>query len=192
MGANKKKMATPIKGVESIEIFPISADGKMPTSGGMKIQDIQDESVNINIPNLETIKEYVEDKDGVRYVFAGRTEGITVASNSIDVNGEIAAKLTGGTWTPGATGKEEFGEFAAPAKQDIVYLAIKITSKPFMGKKMVFNVVNMAVSFGTPGPLTGKGMFAIGFTGESQTPVNAAGIAQSPWGWKIEEVLPEG
>src|SRR5690606_17807088 len=123
-------MATPVKGVESIEIFPISADGSMPTTGGTKFIDVQDESVTFNIPPVEKIKVRVEDVDGVRYVLPGETDGATFAANSIDIAGPIAAMLTGGTWTPGAVGKEEFGSFAAPVNQDIAHLAIKFTSRP--------------------------------------------------------------
>jgi len=185
-------MATPVKGVESIEIFPISGDGSMPTTGGTVIIDIQDESVTFDIPPVEKIKVRVEDKDGVRYVLPGETDGPTFAANSIDIAGEVAAMLTGGTWTPGETGKEEFGSFDAPTDQDIKHLAIKFTSRPFMGKKFILNIPVAAITFNFSGSFTRGDFVAIGFEGEATTPVDASGNAVSPWGWKIEEVIPAG
>ena len=127
-------MATPIKGVESIELFPITTTGLMPT----------------------------------------------------------AAQLTGGIWTPGPVGKLEFGSFAAPIDQLVVNLAVKFTSAPFMGKKMVLNIVNMAIVFNFAGAFTRGAFVAMGFSGESMAAVDEANVAKSPWGWKIEEVLPAG
>lgn len=185
-------MATPVKGVESIEIFPISVDGSMPTAGGTKIYDIQDESVTFNVPPLERIRVRVEDKSGVRYVLPGETDGVTFTANSIDIAGPVAAKLTGGIWTPGGTGKEEFGTYAAPVYQDIVNLAIKFTSQVFMGKKFELSIPVAAITFNFAGAFTRGSFVAIGFEGESTTPVNSSGVALSPWGWKIVEVLPAG
>lgn len=185
-------MATPVKGVESIEIFPISADGSMPTTGGTRIYDIQDESVTFDVPALETIKIRVEDVSGVRYVLPGDTDGVTFAANSINISGPVIAMLTGGIWTPGAVGKEDFGSFAAPVNQDVVHLAIKFVSQPFMGKKFELNIPVAAAVFNFAGAFTRGDFVAIGFTGEATTPMNEAGEAQSPWGYRIVEVLPAG
>lgn len=182
-------MATPVKGVESIEIFPMSADGSMPSTGGTRIYDIEDESVTFEVPALETIKVRVEDVSGVRYALPGDTDGVTFSANSINIDGAIAAMLTGGTWTPG-TG--ELGAFAAPVDQEVVHLAIRFTSRAFMGKKFVLNIPAAAITFNFSGAFTRGSFVAIGFTGEATTPVNEAGVAQSPWGYQIVAALPAG
>lgn len=175
-------MATPVKGVESIEIADVLSTGLMPATGFTKIRDIQDNSVTLNIPALETENYTVEDVDGTRFVLGTSQDGAEFTANSVDIDGAIVEELAGGTWD------DVTQEYQAPVQANIVNKAIKFTSRPFMGKKFVLNIPNAAIAFNFSGEFTKGDLVAIGFTGTAQVPTNEAGEPQPPWSFKIETV----
>jgi len=177
-------MATPVTGIQSLEFADIMADGSMPTTGFTSIIDIAMETLTFNVPEQVTNDIRVEDKPGVRYVLPGETDPVTLAAQSIDVDGAIAAALTGGTWDAGTQ------TFDAPADNIIVYKACRVTSIPFMGKQFQLYIRQAAVSINIPNVLTKNGMLSIGFNARSITPVDGSGNAVSPWGWQIINVPP--
>lgn len=173
-----------VTGVESVELAPIGLNGAMPTTGWVKIVDIEDDSVTFNVPPLEKIKIRVEDKGGVRYVLPGDTDGATFAFKSIDVSGDKAALLLDGDWD---NAKQEYNY---PANPDIVHLAVRFTSKPFQGKKFQLSIPVAAGTAGVSNNFSRKGFVALSYSGEATTPANAAGEAMSPWGFKFIDVVP--
>lgn len=174
-----------VTGVESVEFAPMSANGVMPTTGWVKIQDIEDNSVSLNIPPIETIEIRVEDKNGVRWVLEGDTPPAVFAGNSLDLAIDKANLLFKGEITEDAT------EFTAPLG-GIVYLAMRLTSKPFQGKKFQWSAPAGAIAAGFTNNVTRQGMLAMSFSGSATTPVDAAGEAVSPWGYKFIDALPAG
>ena len=172
-------MSQAVTGVESVEFAPIGANGAMPTTGWVKIVDIEDDSVSFTVPPLEKIKVRVEDKGGVRFVLPGDTDGATFAVKSIDMAGDKAALLTGGDWD------EATQAYDYPANPDIVQLALRFTSKAFQGKKFQLSIPVAAGNAGIANNLSRKGFVALSYTGEATTPSNAAGEAVSPWGYKF-------
>lgn len=176
-------MATPVKGVEKIEIATPLATGLMPTTGYTTIVDIQDGSVTFDVPALETQEYTVEDVDGARYVLGTNQAGAAFTCNSVDINGAVVAQLAGGTWTSATN------TYAAPVQSNIVNLAIRFTSRPFDGKKFVLSIPKAAIAFNFSGAFTKDDLVAIGFTGTAQVPTNESGVSQSPWGFKVETVV---
>lgn len=168
-----------VNGVESIELAPIGVNGAMPTTGWVKIVDIEDDSVSFAVPPLEKIKIRVEDKGGVRYVLPGETDGAKFSFKSIDIDGPKAALLLGGSWD--ATAKE----FDYPANPGIIQLAVRFTSLPFGGQKFQLSIPVAAGNAGIANNFTKKGFVALSYEGEATTPANAAGEAMSPWGFKF-------
>lgn len=177
-------MSQAVTGVESVEFAPMGANGAMPTTGWVKIVDIEDGSVTFTVPPLATTKFRVEDKGGVRFVLPGDTDGATFAIKSLDMDGAKAALLTGGSWD--ATSQE----YDYPANPEIVYLAIRFTSAPFEGKKFQLSIPAAAGSAGVANNLTKKGFVALSYSGEATTPSDASGVAVSPWGYKFINVVP--
>jgi hypothetical protein len=172
-------MSVAVTGVESVEFAPIGANGAMPTTGWVKIVDIEDDSVSFTVPPLEKTKFRVEDKGGVRFVLPGDTDGASFAVKSIDMDGAKAALLMGGDWDA----VEQ--EYNYPANPDIVQLAIRFTSKPFEGKKFQLSIPVGAGNAGIANNLTRKGFVALSYSGEATTPSDASGNAVSPWGYKF-------
>jgi len=168
-----------VTGVESIELAPIGANGAMPTTGWVKIVDIEDDSVSFTVPPLEKVKIRVEDKGGVRYVLPGDTDGATFAFKSIDIDGAKAAILFGGVWTVATK------EYAYPANPDTINLAVRFTSKPFMGNKFQLSIPVASGNAGLANNLTRKGFLSVSYSGEATTPADASGNAMSPWGFKF-------
>jgi len=168
-----------VSGVESIELAPIGLNGAMPTTGWVKIVDIEDDSVSFTVPPLEKVKFRVEDKGGVRYVLPGDTDGATFAFKSIDIDGPKAVILFGGAWD--ATAKE----YTYPANPGIVNLAVRFTSKPFQGQKFQLSIPVAAGNAGLANNLSRKGFLSISYSGEATTPADATGAAVSPWGFKF-------
>jgi len=83
-------------------------------------------------------------------------------------------------------------EFNALGRK-IHYLAIRLISKPFQGKKMVWVASAAALSAGFKNNLGRAGFLALSFTGKTTTPIDATGNQVSPWGYKFVDVaLPEG
>lgn len=177
-----------VTGVESIELAPIGVDGAMPTTGYVKIVDIEMDSVNMTIPPLEKVRIRVEDKSGVRWVLPGETDPPTFAANSLDLSIDKANLLFKGEISTGAT------EFKAPTNESIQYLAIRFTSKPFDGKKFVLEIPVAAISAGIVNNFTKSGFVALSLSGDATTPSDATGAAVSPYGFKFVDVteIPEG
>jgi len=172
-------MSQAVTGVESVEFAPIGLNGAMPSTGWVKVVDIEDDSVSFTVPPLEKIKVRVEDKGGVRFVLPGDTDGATFAVKSIDVAGDKAALFMGGTWDVTAQ------EYHYPANPDILYLAVRFTSKPFQGKKFQLTIPVAAGTGGIANNLSRKGFVALSYSGEATTPSDASGAAVSPWGYKF-------
>lgn len=179
-----------VTGVESIELAPIGVNGAMPSSGWIKIVDIEMDSVNMNIPPLEKVRVRVEDKSGIRWVLPGETDPPTFAANSLNMAIDAANLLFKGLVTTSAT------EFKAPTTDEIHYLAIRFTSKPFEGKKFVLEIPVAAISAGIVNNFTKTGFVALSFSGDATTPSDASGNAVSAYGFKFENVppveIPEG
>lgn len=177
-------MPTPVTGVESVELAPMGVNGAMPTTGWIKIVDIEDESVSFTVPPLEKIKVRVEDKSGIRFVLPGETDGASFVANSLDLSADKAAILFKGVFNGSPT------EFNAPTVDEIVSLAIRFTSKAYQGKKFQLSIPAAAVTAGIVNNFTKTGFVALSMEGEATTPVDAAGAAVSPWGYKFLEVTP--
>lgn len=176
-------MAVPVKGVESIEIAEVLPTGLMPTTGFTKIIDIQNESVTFEVPALEVNEYTVEDVDGARYVLGTDQAGATFTANSVNIDGAVVEDLAGGTWDSGT------GTYQAPAQSNVVSKAIRFTSRPFEGKKFILNIPKASIAFNFSGSFTKGDLVAIGFTGTATVPTNEAGEPQSPWGFKIVDVI---
>lgn len=172
-------MPQAVSGVESIELAPRGLNGAMPTTGWVKIVDIEDGSASFSVPPLETIKVRVEDKGGVRYILPGDTDGATFAFNSIDISGDKVALLLGGAWDAATK------TYTHPAFPDVVSLALRFTSKAFEGQKFQLSIPAAAGTAGFANSLTRTGFLALSYSGEATTPSNAAGEAMSPWGFKF-------
>jgi len=172
-------MSQAVTGVESVELAPIGVNGAMPTTGWVKIVDIEDDSVSFTVPPLEKIKIRVEDKGGVRFVLPGDTDGATFVVKSLDIAGDKAALLLGGNWDAATEAYDH------PANPDIVHLAVRFTSKAFQGKKFQLSIPVAAGAAGLANNLSRKGFLALSYSGEATTPSNAAGEAVSPWGFKF-------
>lgn len=168
-----------VTGVESIELAPIGLNGAMPTTGWVKIVDIEDDSVSFTVPPLEKIKIRVEDKGGVRYVLPGDTDGASFVFKSIDISGDKAKLLFGGEWD--AVTKE----YNYPANPGIINLAVRFTSQPWEGQKFQLSIPVAAGSVGLANNFTKKGFVAFSYNGEATTPADAQGEAVSPWGFKF-------
>ncbi|QEL01575.1 hypothetical protein FKG96_12410 [Olivibacter sp. LS-1] len=174
-----------VTGIESMEFALMAANGAMPTTGWVKVDDIEMGSVNLNIPPLEKVRVRVEDKAGVRWVLPGETDPPTVVGNSLNLKVDNANLLFKGEITTGET------EFKASASDEaIYYLAFRLTSKPFEGQKFVFEAPALAMSAGFTNPLTKTGFLALNFSGDVTTPSDASGNAVSPWGYKFVAANP--
>lgn len=175
-----------VTGVESLEFAPMGENGAIPTTGWKKIKDIEDGGITLTIPELTTIDIRVEDVSGIRFVIPGDEEPASIAGASLDLSIDNANLLFNGTVTTDAV------EFNALDRK-IHYLAVRLTSKPFQGKKMVWVAPAAALSAGFKNNLGRAGFLALSFTGKTTTPLNAVGEQVSPWGYKyIDVVLPEG
>jgi len=177
-------MPTPVTGVESLEYAPINADGTMPTTGFKKIVDIRDGSLAITVPEVTTNDIRVEDKTGIRFVLPGDTDPASIAASSLDIDGEKAADLFGGTWDAATQ------TFLYPPQPEIKHYAWRVTSKPYQGKKFQLFIPVGAVTAGFPDPLTRTDMFAMSFTARSTTPDDGNGNPMSPWGFRYINVPP--
>lgn len=176
-----------VTGVESIELAPVGANGAMPTTGYVKIVDIEMNTVSMNIPAIEKVRIRVEDKSGVRWVLPGETDPPTFSANSLDMSIDNANLLFKGEVTSGAT------EFKAPTEESIHSLAIRFTSKPFEGKKFVMEIPVAAISAGIVNNFTKGGFVSLSLAGDATTASDADGNAVSPWGYKfVNATLPEG
>lgn len=173
-----------VTGVESVEFALMGLNGAMPTTGWVKILDIEDNSISLNVPPLETVDIRVEDKSGIRWVLEGDTDPATFAGKSLDLTIDKANLMFTGKVTTGAT------EFNYPANAGVVYLAMRLTSKPFLGQKFQWSAPAGAISPGIENNLTRAGMLALSFSGKATTPVDATGAAVSPWGYKFITVPP--
>lgn len=178
-----------VTGVESLEFAPMGANGALPTTGWIKIKDIEDGGIALNIPELATLDVRVEDVSGIRFVLPGDEDPASIAGASLDLEIDKANLLFKGDVT---TGEAEFEAL----DRKIHYLAVRLTSKPFQGKKMVWVARAVAISAGFKNNLGRAGFLALSFTGKATTPLNAAGEQVSPWGYKFVDatapVLPEG
>lgn len=179
-------MATPVKGVESVEIADVLPTGLMPTAGFVKIIDIQNDSVTFEVPAIETTDYTVEDIDGTRYVLGTDQAGANFTANSVDINGAVIADLAGGTWDVATK------VYNYPTQVNIIKKAIRFTSRPFDGQKMVLSIPSASIAFNFNGSFTKGDLVAIGFTGTATVPTNEAGEVQSPWSIKFEAALPSG
>ena len=168
-----------VTGVESVELAPIGLNGAMPTTGWIKINDVEDGSVSFTVPPLEKIRVRVEDKGGVRFVLPGDTDGATFAVRSLEIAGDKLALIWGGAWNAATESYDH------PAFPDIIHLAVRFTSKVFQGKKFQLSIPVAAGSGGFANAIGRAGFLAISYEGEATTPVNASGVAQSPWGFKF-------
>lgn len=166
-----------VTGIEKIEFAPMGINGEMPSTGWVTIHDIEDNSVSLNIPALETIEIRVEDKAGVRWVLPGDTPPATFAGNSLDLSIKNAELLFKGVTTGNGT------TFSAATEDKVVYLAMRLTSKIFQGKQMQWSAPAGAITAGFTNNVTRAGMLAMSFSGAATTPVDASGEAVSPWGY---------
>lgn len=177
-----------VTGVESLEFAPMSADGAIPTTGWVKIVDIEDGGIALTIPELTTVDVRVEDVSGIRFVLPGDEEPATIVGASLDLKIDKANFLFKKEVTTDAT------EFKAPTDRKIHYFAVRLTSKSFQGQKFQWIAPGIALSTGFKNNLGRAGFLALSFTGKTTTLVDALGKPVSPWGYKfIEDTeLPEG
>jgi hypothetical protein len=169
----------PVKGVESIEFAPVSADGTLPTTGWVKFTDIEEGSVSFNIPEPALTKVRVEDKPGTWAIVGEEGDGASVTGKSLNLDPKIADLLFKGIAASTATTK-----FEAPVDPTVnVQLAVRVTSRPRLGFKMVFVILNGAVVARIENPLTktGADFLALGFTAEATSVTDADGDIVSPW-----------
>lgn len=168
-----------VTGVESVELAPIGLNGALPTTGWVKINDIEDGSVSFTVPPLERIRIRVEDKAGVRHVLPGDTDGATFAMNSIEIAGDKAALILGGAWDTATK------TYSHPAFPKIIQLALRFTSQAYGGEKFQLSIPVAAGNGGFANNIGRAGFLALSYEGEAITPVDAAGVALSPWGFKF-------
>lgn len=176
-------MATPITGIEKIRLAPIGVNGAMPTTEFVDFVDIADGSVSFSVPPVEKNRIRVEDSAGVRYVLPGDTDPPVLSAASIDIDGAMAALLSGGAWN--STTKV----FSAPTTDELVYLAVEVTTKAFQGKQMVLEIPVAAVNFGFTENLTRTGFLQMSFEAEATTPVDGTGAAVPPYTFEIVTVV---
>lgn len=176
-------MATPITGIEKIRLAPIGVDGAMPTTGFVDFVDVADGSVSFSVPPVEKTRIRVEDVAGVRYVLPGDTDPAVLSAASIDIDGEIAQMLSGGVWN------DTTKVFTAPTTDELVYLAVELTTKAYMGKQMVLSIPVAAVNFGFTENLTRTGFLQMSFEAEATTPVTALGVSVPPYSFEIVTVV---
>jgi len=175
-----------VTGVESVEFAPMGANGAMPTTGWIKITDIEDGGITLNIPDLATVDVRVEDVSGIRFVLPGDEEPASFSGASLEMKIDQANLLFLGKVTTDAT------EFNALDRK-VHYLASRITSKPFQGKQMQWVAPAAAITSGFKNNLGRAGFLAMSFNGKTTTPKDATGKPVSPWGYKfIDATLPEG
>ncbi len=175
-----------VKGVESIEFAPVSADGSMPTTGYVKIVDIEDGSVSFNIPEPNLTKIFVEDKSGVWDIVGEEGDGASVTGKSLDLDPKKADLLFKGLTASTAT-----DTFEAPINSaNVVNLALRVTSQPRRGFKLVFNIPNASVVARIENAMTksGSDFMALGFTAEATAVVDGTGNQLPPWSYKKEAV----
>ncbi len=153
-----------VKGVESIELAPVGANGALPTTGWVKFEDIEDGSVSFNLPEKTRNKLYVEDKKGAIAVFFEEGEDVSVSAKGLDLDPKNTNILAKGDFS--STGNR----FEAPIDQDAdVNLAVRITSKPQRGFKMVFVILYGSIVYRIENALTKSSTeaLALGFTAEA-------------------------
>lgn len=168
-----------VKGVESIEFAPVSADGSAPSTGWVKVTDIEDGSVSFNIPEATITRIQVEDKPGTWAIVAEEGDGASVTGKSLNMEPKTADLLFKGRTTSTATTR-----FDAPIDgSNVVNLAVRVTSRPQNGFKMVFVIINGSITARVENPLTKNGtdFLALGFTAEATSAVDATGKSVSPW-----------
>ncbi|WON94761.1 hypothetical protein [Sphingobacterium sp. UGAL515B_05] len=168
-----------VKGVESIEFAPVSADGTLPDTGWVKGENIEMGSATLNIPEKTLTKVKVEDKAGIFAIVGEEGDGASVTAKFLNLDPKMADLVLKGDAASTATTK-----FEAPidgAAQ--VNLAVRVTSKPWNGFKMVFVILNGSVIGRIENAMTKEGdaFVALGFTAEAQAVTNATGVAVSPW-----------
>jgi len=169
----------PVKGVESIEFAPVSADGTLPAAGWVKFTDIEDGSVSFNVPEATLTKVRVEDKDGVWAIVGEEGDGASITGKSLNMDPKIADLLFKGIANSSATTK-----FEAPINSaNVVNLAVRVTSRPRLGHKMVFVILNGSIVARIENPLTktGADFLSLGFTAEATALSDADGDPVSPW-----------
>lgn len=169
----------PVKGVESIEFAKVSADGALPTTGWVKFTDIEEGSVSFNIPEATLTKVRVEDKAGVWAIVGEEGDGASVTGKSLNMDPKIADLLFKGDVASTSTTK-----FEAPINSaNVVNLAVRVTSQPRLGFKMVFVILNGAIVARIENPLAkgGADFLSIGFTAEATALVDDEGAPLAPW-----------
>jgi len=169
----------PVKGVESIEFAPISAVGTLPTTGWVKFTDIEEGSVSFNIPEATLTKVRVEDKAGVWAIVGEEGDGASITGKSLNMDPKIADLLFKGDAASTSTTK-----FEAPiSSANVVNLAVRVTSQPRLGFKMVFVILNGAIVARIENTLAkvGTDFLSLGFTAEATAVSDADGDALSPW-----------
>lgn len=168
-----------VKGVESIELAPLGVAGALPTTGWVKIVNIEDGSVSFNIPEVTKTKVRVEDKPGIWDIIPEEGDGATVTAKSLDFDPKKADLLFKGDAASSST-----TEFAAPIDSTIsVELAVRVTTKSHNGFKMVFTMPKASITARIENALTktGSTFLALGFTAEALTPVDGSGNALAPF-----------
>ncbi len=168
-----------VKGVESIEFAKVSADGSLPTTGWIKGENIEMGSATLNIPEKTLTKVKVEDKAGIFAVVGEEGDGASVTAKFLNLDPKMADLLFKGDAASAATTK-----FEAPVDGTAaVNLAVRVTSKPWNGFKMVFVILNGSVIARMENALTkdGADFLALGFTAEAQAVTDADGDALAPW-----------
>ncbi len=168
-----------VKGVESIEFAKVSADGTLPTTGWVKGENIEMGSASINIPEKTLTKVKVEDKAGIFAVVGEEGDGASVTAKFLNLDPKMADLLFKGDPASASTTK-----FESPVDNtEAVNLAVRVTSKPWDGFKMVFVILNGGVVARIENALTkdGDAFLALGFTAEAQAVSDADGDAVSPW-----------
>lgn len=178
----------PVKGVEKIEFAPVSSDGTMPTSGWVSVTDIEEGSVSFNIPEPSLTKINVEDKDGIWAIVAEETDGASVTGKSLNLDPKNADLLFNGKTASTATNKFE----ASAVAGSNVTLAVRVTTRPRNGFKMVFGIIKGNVTARIENPLTKAGaeFLAIGFTAEALSATDASGTPVSPWYYEKVSATP--
>lgn len=177
-------MAIRAYGVSTLEFAPITADGSLPSTGWVKVVNITDGSVTITVPEVQTNDIRVEDVAGIVDVLPGDTDPVTLEAASIDIDGQKIAMLLGGTWEAGTN------TYNAPAHDEIKHLAVRLTSRPHMGKQFQFFIKDAAIISNISANVTRSEMISFGFTARSTTPFDEDGNPVSPWGFSILDVTP--
>lgn len=178
----------PVKGVESIEFAAVDANGAMPSTGWQKFTDIEMGSVSFNIPEQTLTRVQVEDKPGTWAIIPEEGDGASVTGKSLNMDPVIADLLFKGITASSATNRFDASTDAGVT----VNLAVRVTTKPYLGNKIIFGIPSAIVVARLENPLTkaGADFLAFGFTAEAITVSDASGDPVAPWYFEKVPAVP--